>query len=357
MDCLKDSCRYDSFIRGVYGEDPGDTAGDSSTDDDQESLKSLRCDKSTGIAGRRLDKLQGQLSAIPNKLTSLGEDEMQSLVDAQLSETGASFGVTVEPGHSVGDPEAEGTKATIESVSTTTDGAVDYIKVESSQADSGLTKILDIPEWVPVKSLPGRRNDRKETSYRKSSAKFNTLKVLQDQQAKVIANDKKATLSIDHQADNRQSQSHPLKNTAGRRRCCAYVDLTDDNHLPVHLPRKKKSQAGLFTEAATAESADVHSTPQLSDTTPQTSASQGAGQSPNTETTKGPTIDALHDIQEDVDEEVQIIGTATVHQRRTVRTRTRTVLTYRSRSVSETAAVKNTEKVPHTLSTEADTAL
>ncbi|KAK4940453.1 hypothetical protein LTR10_019437 [Elasticomyces elasticus] len=333
-DCVKDSYRYDSFIRGVYREDSGDRAGDFSTDDDQEIVKSLRCEKSDGISAGRLEKLRGQPRAIPNRWISMGEEEVQCLVDTQLSETGALFGIIVDNDDSVAESEAKSTmdptETTIQSVSTTTDGAIDYVKVETSQHESRLAKILDIPEWVPMKPLPGSRNARSRTSYRKFSAKFNALKVLQDQQATIVADDEKAALSLDQQADKRQAESQPFIDASVRRRCCAYTDLRDDNNA--------EAQTSLFTVAGSAESADVQPTHPPSDSIPQKNISHGADQPSKTATTNGPTIDTLHDIQEDVDEELQIIGTATIHQRRTVRTRTHTVLTVRSRSLSAAAA-------------------
>ncbi|KAI1614264.1 hypothetical protein EDD36DRAFT_221238 [Exophiala viscosa] len=354
LDCLKGSPRYKSFIQGVYGEDYGDPADNSSSDDDQQILEDSPCDKSDGIFGGRLDKPRDQLRTGPDNWTSLGETEVQCLVDAQLSETGALFGVAGEGGDFMGEAEAGSTigvaEATTQPVSTTNDGAADIVKVELSQFES-TTKVLDIPEWQPTKTLRGDRDAGKKTLGQRSSAKFNAFKVLEAQQATILAGDERTALSLDLHADTRRNEGQPTTNVPSRRRSSVYIDLTDDNDPSSHQPRKKHANTGLVDYNATIESTTLH--PVVSPaSTPQANKPQDTNRPSAVKTTNGVTNDTLHDIIEDEDEddEVQLISTATVRQRRTVRTRTRTVLTYRSRSLSEAAGhtTVNTRSVKDT---------
>ncbi|KIV78136.1 hypothetical protein PV11_09884 [Exophiala sideris] len=331
---VKGSSRYELFIRGVYGEDPVVTSDEYSTDDDQDSVNSLRNDEPDNISGRGFNKLQGRSSVSTTNWLSIKEEELQGLVDTQLNGTSVLFGKTMAD-DSMAEPEANGTTDTTKAIATdssaTTNGAVDYVKVESSQSEPISTKVLDIPGWQPTKPLPSGRDPGKGLLRWRSSARFNAVKVLEDQHTTILAKDDKAASTHEPQRETRR-----FTNTSSRRRSSFYVDVEDDHYLPYNRPRKKKSQTDPFAEAASTKTADNHPTRSQTDTIPQINTSQTAEQPPNTESSNGFTVETLNNIQEEADDELEIIGT-TIRQRRTVKTRTQTVLTVRSRSASEAA--------------------
>ncbi|KAK5448180.1 hypothetical protein LTS15_009205 [Exophiala xenobiotica] len=124
----------------------------------------------------------------------------------------------------------------------------------------------------------------------------------------------------------------------------AVVDLTNDTGANVRRPPPKKRQTyfsppqvneGYFNNAVdlTTDAGQAASQTQTAPSNPRSTAMESNSINNTTDTT-GPdlhkVLDAAHD-----DEDVQIIGTATVRHRRRVRTTTHTVLTVRSRSVSE----------------------
>lgn len=331
-DCVKERTRYKLFIRGLYGKDLRHTS-ESSTSDDEEIVNNLPCDKPHSIFGGRLDKLQGKSREVPANWLCMSEEHLQSLLIAQLSHTGALFGIIVDTDESVGEAEAKGTMenagSALLSVSSTNDGAVDNLKVGSVQLDSRSTKVLDTPEWRPIKPSSSDRDPRKKTTHGTSSTNVNILKILRDQR-QMILTAKEKPASSDHHGPNRgQKGSQPSSTKASLCRCGnAHIDLTDDNDSTNYTPGKKKAQT------ATAKAANTHPILSPSDKAPQTNTSI-ADPSPQIENTNGFTIEALNDIEDDADDELQIIGEASIRRRRTLRTRTRTVLTYRSRSLSE----------------------
>lgn len=331
-DCVKHTYRYELFVRGLYGEDPGDMS-DNSTSDGQETVNCLRCNKPPSMFGGRLDKLHGKPREVLANWVSMSEEHLQNLLDAQLSNTGALFGIIVDTDESSGGAEGKGTmenaKAAIKAVSSIDDGAVNNFQVGPPQPDSRSTKVLDMLEWQPIKPPPSSSDLRKKTTHGTSSTNVNVLKILRDQRQMILTAEEKPA-SSDHHGPNRgQKGSQPSSTKASLCRCGnAHIDLTDDNDSANYTPGKKKAQT------ATAKAANTHPIPSPSQKAPQTNTSI-ADPSPQIENTNGFTIEALNDIEDDADDELQIIGEASIRRRRTLRTRTRTVLTYRSRSLSE----------------------
>ncbi|KAK7885685.1 hypothetical protein LTR67_010036 [Exophiala xenobiotica] len=331
----------------------------------------------------------------PSTLTcdapSIDEDVIQALVDAQLSITSNPFGIIVVPTDDGLDGLPRGPIAELQMTSGTQraeedahlesrcgipdnackrDTALytteeDYptIKAEPETEDIFTKELLETANIFtpPLPSVDTSIDMVKDNLEAGSMATFEKNKDVLETKPMESANTSKTKRSVakvkvahkidvsklfdSHRARLLVRTDHAASTSATEPGHSTVVDLTNDIGANVRRPPPKKRQTyfgppqvneGCLNNAVdlTTDAGQAASQTQTTPSNPRSTAMESNSINNTTDTT-GPDLHEVLDAADDEDDELQIIGTATVRHRRRVRTTTHTVLTVRSRSVSE----------------------